>query len=116
LPPACRGSGHFPDASGAGVHARFSSPHAHGPRANLPALFSAVDAAHRRRSMGSREVGRGHRIHSRHCGPLRGLALDRVGDLALGRGAMSAMYIVSGVLALGLCAYLLYALFKPEKF
>jgi K+-transporting ATPase KdpF subunit len=29
---------------------------------------------------------------------------------------MSAMYVVSGVLALGLCAYLLYALFKPEKF
>ena len=29
---------------------------------------------------------------------------------------MSAVYIVSGVLALGLCFYLLYALFKPEKF
>jgi K+-transporting ATPase KdpF subunit len=29
---------------------------------------------------------------------------------------MSAMYIVSGLLALGLCAYLLYAMFKPEKF
>jgi K+-transporting ATPase KdpF subunit len=29
---------------------------------------------------------------------------------------MSALYIVSGVLALGLCVYLLYALFKPEKF
>lgn len=29
---------------------------------------------------------------------------------------MSALYIVTGVLALGLCAYLLYALFKPEKF
>ncbi len=29
---------------------------------------------------------------------------------------MSAMYVVSGLLALGLCAYLLYALFKPEKF
>ncbi len=29
---------------------------------------------------------------------------------------MSAMYIVSGVLALVLCAYLLYAMFKPEKF
>jgi len=26
------------------------------------------------------------------------------------------MYIVSGVLALGLCAYLLYAMLKPEKF
>jgi len=26
------------------------------------------------------------------------------------------MYIVSGLLALGLCAYLLYAMFKPEKF
>jgi K+-transporting ATPase KdpF subunit len=29
---------------------------------------------------------------------------------------VSAMYIVSGLLALGLCAYLLYAMFKPEKF
>jgi K+-transporting ATPase KdpF subunit len=39
-----------------------------------------------------------------------------VGDLALGRRAVSAMYIVSGLLALGLCAYLLYAMFRPEKF
>ena len=29
---------------------------------------------------------------------------------------MSAAYLVSGLLALGLCVYLLYALFKPEKF
>jgi K+-transporting ATPase KdpF subunit len=29
---------------------------------------------------------------------------------------MSALYIISGLLALGLCAYLLYAMFKPEKF
>ncbi len=29
---------------------------------------------------------------------------------------MSAAYIVSGLLALGLCVYLLYALFQPEKF
>ncbi len=29
---------------------------------------------------------------------------------------MSAAYWVSGVLALALFAYLLYALFKPEKF
>ncbi len=29
---------------------------------------------------------------------------------------MSALYIVSGVLALGLFAYLLYAMFKPERF
>ena len=29
---------------------------------------------------------------------------------------MSTVYIVSGVLALGLFVYLLYALFKPEKF
>jgi len=29
---------------------------------------------------------------------------------------MSTLYVVSGVLALGLCIYLLYALFKPEKF
>ena len=29
---------------------------------------------------------------------------------------MSALYIVSGLLTLGLCVYLLYAMFKPEKF
>lgn len=29
---------------------------------------------------------------------------------------MSAAYIVSGILALGLFLYLLYAMFKPEKF
>jgi K+-transporting ATPase KdpF subunit len=29
---------------------------------------------------------------------------------------MSALYIVGGLLALGLCVYLLYAMFKPEKF
>lgn len=29
---------------------------------------------------------------------------------------MTVMYIVSGLLALGLCAYLLYAMFRPEKF
>jgi K+-transporting ATPase KdpF subunit len=29
---------------------------------------------------------------------------------------MSALYVISGLLALGLCVYLLYALFKPEKF
>lgn len=29
---------------------------------------------------------------------------------------MSAAYAVSGLLALALCVYLLYAMFKPEKF
>jgi K+-transporting ATPase KdpF subunit len=29
---------------------------------------------------------------------------------------VSAVYVVSGLLALGLFAYLLYAMFKPEKF
>jgi K+-transporting ATPase KdpF subunit len=29
---------------------------------------------------------------------------------------MNAAYIVSGLLALGLCVYLLYAMFKPERF
>jgi K+-transporting ATPase KdpF subunit len=29
---------------------------------------------------------------------------------------MSGMYILSGVLTAGLFVYLLYALFKPEKF
>ena len=38
------------------------------------------------------------------------------GDLAPRRRAVSAAYVVSGLLALGLCVYLLYAMFKPEKF
>ena len=29
---------------------------------------------------------------------------------------MSTLYLVSGLLALGLLVYLLYAMFKPEKF
>ncbi|HVW69369.1 MAG TPA: K(+)-transporting ATPase subunit F [Steroidobacteraceae bacterium] len=29
---------------------------------------------------------------------------------------MNALYVVSSLLALGLCIYLLYAMFKPEKF
>lgn len=29
---------------------------------------------------------------------------------------MNAMYVVSGLLALGLFVYLLYAMLKPEKF
>jgi K+-transporting ATPase KdpF subunit len=29
---------------------------------------------------------------------------------------MNVSYIVGGLLALGLCVYLLYAMFKPEKF
>ncbi len=34
----------------------------------------------------------------------------------LGGELVSAAYLVSGLLALGLCVYLLYAMFKPEKF
>jgi K+-transporting ATPase KdpF subunit len=29
---------------------------------------------------------------------------------------MNALYVVGALLALGLCAYLLYALVRPEKF
>jgi len=29
---------------------------------------------------------------------------------------MSALYVISGVLTMGLFVYLLYALFQPEKF
>jgi K+-transporting ATPase KdpF subunit len=39
-----------------------------------------------------------------------------VGDLAPRERVVTAAYVVSGVLALGLCVYLLYAMFKPEKF
>lgn len=39
-----------------------------------------------------------------------------MGDLASRGRAVSATYIVSGLLALGLCVYLLYAMLKPENF
>jgi K+-transporting ATPase KdpF subunit len=29
---------------------------------------------------------------------------------------MNAMYLIGALLARGLCVYLLYAMFKPEKF
>ena len=29
---------------------------------------------------------------------------------------MTALYLVSGLLCVALCGYLVYALFKPEKF
>jgi K+-transporting ATPase KdpF subunit len=29
---------------------------------------------------------------------------------------MNAMYVMGGLLALGLCVYLVYALVRPEKF
>jgi K+-transporting ATPase KdpF subunit len=66
--------------------------------------------------MHSPEVGRGYRIHCRHRWALRSLVLDRVGDFAARERVVSAAYVVSGLLALGLCVYLLYAMFKPEKF
>jgi K+-transporting ATPase KdpF subunit len=39
-----------------------------------------------------------------------------LGDFAPRERVVTAAYVVSGVLALGLCVYLLYAMFKPEKF
>jgi K+-transporting ATPase KdpF subunit len=39
-----------------------------------------------------------------------------VGDLAPRERVVNVAYVVSGVLALALCVYLLYAMFKPEKF
>jgi K+-transporting ATPase KdpF subunit len=39
-----------------------------------------------------------------------------MGSLPPGRCGVNALYIISGLLALGLCVYLLYAMFKPEKF
>ena len=92
----------------------FSSLPAHGWCASVACFLLAVQA--HRRANHFREVARGHRIHCRHCGALRGHALDRVGDLAPRGRVMTAVYVVSGLLALGLCVYLLYAMFKPEKF
>jgi K+-transporting ATPase KdpF subunit len=86
-----------------------------------PALIFYSLPAHLRRGTlaaphHSPEAGRGHRIHSRHSGPLCRLALDRLGDLAPRERVVTVAYIVSGVLALALCVYLLYAMFKPENF
>jgi K+-transporting ATPase KdpF subunit len=39
-----------------------------------------------------------------------------VGDFAPPERLVNVAYVVSGVLALALCVYLLYAMFKPEKF
>jgi K+-transporting ATPase KdpF subunit len=39
-----------------------------------------------------------------------------MGDFAARERVMNVAYVVSGLLALGLCIYLLYAMFKPEKF
>ena len=58
----------------------------------------------------------GLRFHSHHRGAVCRDAFSRVGDLAPRRLRVSTMYAVSGLLALGLCVYLLYAMLKPEKF
>jgi K+-transporting ATPase KdpF subunit len=42
--------------------------------------------------------------------------LARKGDIPLGRWGVNAVYIISGLLTLGLFVYLLYAMFRPEKF
>jgi K+-transporting ATPase KdpF subunit len=95
----------------------FSSPRLHGRRATFQPCSQPGDAASAAVALiRFGEVGRGHRIHSRHRGALRELALDHLGDLAPRGRAMSAAYVVGGLLALGLCVYLLYAMFKPEKF
>jgi K+-transporting ATPase KdpF subunit len=39
-----------------------------------------------------------------------------VGDLTPRERVVTVAYVVSGALALALCVYLLYAMFKPEKF
>lgn len=51
-----------------------------------------------------------------HHRPLRGYALAGNGCIPSWGCRMSLIYIVSGVLTLGLFVYLLYAMFKPEKF
>ena len=59
---------------------------------------------------------RGCHFHSSHRRFVRGDALAGLGHLAARRDSMSALYWVSGLLTLGLFAYLLYALIKPERF
>ena len=67
-----------------------------------------------------RERALGHSFHRDTAGPAQ---RDPVADLGLeprsGRpviGGVSIPYVVAGVLVVGLLAYLLYAMFKPEKF
>jgi len=61
-------------------------------------------------------LSRGRDFHSSHRGPVRSHSLARVGRLTTLGDGMSALYWVSGLLTLGLFAYLLYALIKPERF
>jgi K+-transporting ATPase KdpF subunit len=55
-------------------------------------------------------------FHSVDPHPLCDDALAGAGSGQARRCRMNTLHIVSGVLALGLCAYLLYAMIKPEKF
>ena len=58
----------------------------------------------------------GRHFHHRCHRALRGDSLDRAGALSPGRCGVSALSLVGGLLAVGLCAYLLYAMLSPEKF
>jgi K+-transporting ATPase KdpF subunit len=58
----------------------------------------------------------GCHLHFDHDRSLRGYALDGGGCLPARRCRMTFIYVVSVLLTLGLFVYLLYAMFKPEKF
>src|ERR1700728_4491411 len=50
-----------------------------------------------------------------HCAVCRN-ALAGLGDRSPQESAMTTIYLISGLLCVALCGYLLYALIKPEKF
>jgi K+-transporting ATPase KdpF subunit len=61
-------------------------------------------------------ISYGRNFHRKHHRPLRCHALVGVGHFPTWRRGMSAVYVLSALLVLGLFVYLLYALIKPEKF
>lgn len=58
----------------------------------------------------------GRYLYRRSGRAVRADTLVGCGSVPPGRCGMNAMYLIGALLALGLCVYLLYAMFKPEKF
>jgi K+-transporting ATPase KdpF subunit len=81
-----------------------------------PSFFNAPLTAQAVLFRGYEEEICGCYFHRRgHC-LVRPDSLARAGACPPRGSGMNAMYIIGGLLALGLCVYLLYAMFKPEKF
>ena len=61
-------------------------------------------------------IERGHPVSGDNRRALRRHSRPHLGRFATGIAAMNWMYWLSGLLAAGLLVYLLYALFRAEKF